>query len=133
MGMQLFSTVGGSTIPIEVDASGTGWKQYSIYLSTNGVTPGSIFARLVGSGKGNFANITFSMTPLDNTSTALTTESEKKLYKHSCEHRVVEIKRSFDLWQRRFSSAKVTHVSMTASVYTDNACRESPAPAIFNG
>lgn len=82
MGMQLFSTVGGSTIPIEVDASGTGWKQYSIYLSTNGVTPGSIFARLVGSGKGNFANITFSMTPLDNTSTALTTESEKKLYKH---------------------------------------------------
>lgn len=72
MGMQLFSTVGGLTIPIEVDASGTGWKQYSIYLSTNGVTPGSIFARLVGSGTGNFSNITFSMTPLNNTSTTFT-------------------------------------------------------------
>jgi hypothetical protein len=69
MGMQLFSTVGGLAIPIEVDASGMGWKQYSIYLSTNGVTPGSIFARLVGSGTGNFSNITFSMTPLSNTST----------------------------------------------------------------
>lgn len=72
IGIQLFSTVGGLAIPIEVDASGMGWKQYSIYLSTNGVRPGSIFARLVGSGTGNFSNITFSMTPLSNTSTTFT-------------------------------------------------------------
>ncbi len=60
IGVQLYSYAGGSYAPQEVDASGSEWKQYSIYLSTNGIDLSKgIFIRLVGSGTGNFENITF--------------------------------------------------------------------------
>lgn len=69
-GVQLWSHAGGVSGQFsaqEIDVSGTGWRQYSIYISTSGLDLGNgIFIRLVGSGTGNIQNITFASTPIDN-------------------------------------------------------------------
>ena len=68
-GVQLWSHAGGASGQFsaqEIDVSSTGWRQYSIYISTSGLDLGDgVFLRLVGSGAGNIQNITFASTPMD--------------------------------------------------------------------